>query len=48
MKKLTILLGIILLSLVFVVSYFVVLPWHLYGRKEKQEYGNQENRETEN
>ena len=41
-------LGIILLSLVFVVSYFVVLPWHLYGRKEKQEYGNQENRETEN
>lgn len=41
-------LSIIVLSLFFVVSYFVVLPWHLYGRKEKQEYGNQENRETEN
>ena len=41
-------LSIIVLSLVFVVSYFVVLPWHLYGRKKKQEYGNQENRETEN
>jgi uncharacterized membrane protein SpoIIM required for sporulation len=40
-------LSIIVLSLVFVVSYFVVLPWHLYGRKKKQEYGNQENRETE-
>ena len=40
-------LSIIVLSLFFVVSYFVVLPWHLYGRKEKQEYGNQENRETE-
>lgn len=39
--------SIIVLSLVFVVSYFVVLPWHLYGRKKKQEYGNQENRETE-
>ncbi len=40
-------LSIIVLSLFFVVSYFVVLPWHLYGRKKKQEYGNQENRETE-
>ena len=40
-------LSIIILSLFFVVSYFVVLPWHLYGRKKKQEYGNQENRETE-
>lgn len=40
-------LSIIVLSLFFVVSYFVVLPWHLYGRKKKQEYGNHENRETE-
>ena len=30
-------LSIIVLSLFFVVSYFVVLPWHLYGRKKKQE-----------
>lgn len=42
-------LGIIVLSLIFVVGYFVVLPWRLYGRKETiSDHGNQENRETEN
>ena len=41
-------LGIIVLSLIFVVGYFVVLPWRLYGRKETiSDHGNQENRETE-
>ena len=42
-------LSIIVLSLIFVVGYFVVLPWRLYGRKKNlSDYGNQENRETEN
>ena len=35
-------LGIIVLSLIFVVGYFVVLPWRLYGRKEtNSDHGNQ-------
>ena len=42
-------LSIIVLSLIFVVGYFVVLPWRLYGRKKNlSDYGNQENRETQN